>query len=250
MKSFGITDKGKVRKDNQDSFVLELCPISSKDCIVASICDGMGGAQAGALASQLANKAFAEYLYDKLVSYGGQKTDYEKVLKTAVKTANRAVFNFSQLGEEYKGMGTTLVGGFVDLKGVCHIVNVGDSRAYMVSRHGEVIRQMTRDHSYVQELVASGVISREEAKDHPRRNIITRALGAAVCAEADYYRFELKSDDCLLLCSDGLYNMMTDDEIAKSVKVNKVPEMICNDLLETALIRGAKDNVTIVIVKK
>lgn len=250
MKSFGLTDKGKVRRDNQDSYLIELCPVSRKGCIVASVCDGMGGEKAGALASQLANKAFADYIFDKLLSPNKKYSDYESLLMSAVKTANRTAYTFSQFGEEYRGMGTTLVGGIIENDGKCHIVNVGDSRAYHISHRGSIIRQITQDHSYVQELVDAGVITEEQARFHPRRNMITRALGSDDAVKADYFNIELKAGDYLVLCSDGLYNTVSDDEIALQAKSSKEPEAICHALMDMALLRGAKDNVTIAVIRK
>lgn len=250
MKSFGLTDKGKVRRDNQDSFIIELCPVSRKGCIVASVCDGMGGEKAGAVASQLANKAFADYIFDKLLSPNKKYTDYENLLLNAIKTANKTAYTFSQFGEEYRGMGTTIVGGIIQMDGVCHIVNVGDSRAYHISRKGDIIRQITQDHSYVQELVDAGVITPEQAKYHPRRNMITRALGSDDTVKADYFKVELKAGEYLLLCSDGLYNTVIDAELALYAKNGKDPETICRSLMNLALQRGAKDNVTVAVIRK
>lgn len=250
MKSFGLTDKGEVRRDNQDSYLIELCPVARKACIVASVCDGMGGEKAGAFASQLANKAFAEYIFDKLLSPNKKYTDFESLLLQAVKNANKTAYTFSQFGEEYQGMGTTLVGGIIEANGNCHIVNVGDSRAYHITSRANEIRQITQDHSYVQELVDAGVITEEQARFHPSRNMITRALGSDEAVKADYFNFKLKAGEYLLMCSDGLYNSVPIDDIAHHFKYHKDPENICRSLMDTALLRGAKDNVTVAIIRK
>lgn len=243
MKSFGITDKGKVRKENQDSYIIENC--DKRNSVVISICDGMGGAKAGDLASQLACKAFVSGVYEALLSPKVFTESYEKILKSSCADANGVVYEYSGFDPNYNGMGTTLVGGIITRR-KAHIVNVGDSRAYHLSKHG--IYQITKDHSYVNELVAMGAIKPEEAATHPKKNIITRALGVDNAVEADYYTMELNRGDCILLCSDGLSNMVSDAEIHEIYKMNKKPEYICKTLMNMTLERGARDNVSVVVV--
>lgn len=243
MKSFGITDKGKVRKENQDSYIIENC--DKRKSVVISICDGMGGAKAGDLASQLACKAFVSGVYESLLSPKVFTENYEKILKASCADANGVVYEYSGFDPNYNGMGTTLVGGIIT-KRRAHIVNVGDSRAYHLTKNG--IYQVTRDHSYVNELVALGTITPEEAVNHPKKNIITRALGVDNSVESDYFTVDLSRGECILLCSDGLSNMVTDEEIFGVYKVNKKPEYICRTLLSMTLERGARDNVSVVAV--
>ncbi len=243
MKSFGITDKGKVRKENQDSYIIENC--DKRKSVVISICDGMGGAKAGDLASQLACKAFVSGVYESLLSPKVFTENYEKILKASCADANGVVYEYSGFDPNYNGMGTTLVGGIIT-KRRAHIVNVGDSRAYHLTKNG--IYQVTRDHSYVNELVALGTITPEEAVNHPKKNIITRALGVDNSVESDYFTVDLSRGECILLCSDGLSNMVTDEEIFGVYKVNKKPEYICRTLLNMTLERGARDNVSVVAV--
>lgn len=248
MKSFGLTDKGSVRKDNQDCFIIERC--DAKGCLVLGLCDGMGGAKAGGLASQLSNKAFVSHIYGRLTARVQKRIDYEQLLKEACSEANGVSFEYSQFDEAFHGMGTTLVGGIVKYGGAGYIVNVGDSRAYLITHRGRQITQITRDHSLVEELVEYGAITAEEARVHPQKNIITRAVGSEASVEADYFHFSMKAGDVLLLCSDGLSNMMTDEEIRTFAENCADPETICRDLMDCALERGAKDNVTVLAVVK
>ena len=248
MRSFGLTDKGKVRKDNQDSFIIEKC--DAKDCLVVALCDGMGGAKAGGLASQLSNKAFVSYIYAKLTSRVNRALDFHKILRDACTEANGVAYEYSQFDEEYNGMGTTIVGGVVKSNGNGYIINVGDSRAYHISRRLDCITQITRDHSLVEELVEYGAITKEQAKTHPQRNVITRALGSEAQVEADYFEFSLQGGDFLLLCSDGLSNIVSDEEILAYAKEYPEPELLCRSLMSKALNRGAGDNVTVLAVMK
>ena len=248
MRSFGLTDKGKVRKDNQDSFIIEKC--DAKDCLVVALCDGMGGAKAGGLASQLSNKAFVSYIYAKLTSRVNRALDFQKILRDACAEANGVAYEYSQFDEEYNGMGTTIVGGVVKSNGNGYIINVGDSRAYHISRRLDCITQITRDHSLVEELVEYGAITKEQAKTHPQRNVITRALGSEAQVEADYFEFSLQGGDFLLLCSDGLSNIVSDEEILAYAKEYPEPELLCRSLMSKALNRGAGDNVTVLAVMK
>ena len=248
MKSFGLTDKGKVRKDNQDSFIIEKC--EAKDCLVVALCDGMGGAKAGGLASQLSNKAFVSFIFGKLTSRVNKVLNYAEILKNACAEANGVAYEYSQFDEEYHGMGTTIVGGVIKANGGGYIINVGDSRAYHISRRSNSIYQITKDHSLVEDLLEFGAITKEQAKVHPQRNVITRALGSEAEVEADYFEFTLQNGDFLLLCSDGLSNIITDLEMLDYAKEYPEPELLCRALMSKALNRGARDNVTILAVMR
>lgn len=248
MKSFGLTDKGKIRKDNQDSFIIEKC--EARDCLIAALCDGMGGAKAGGLASQLSNKAFVSYIYAKLTSRTNRTPNYRDILQAACAEANGVAYEYSQFDEEFNGMGTTIVGGVIKSNGSGYIINVGDSRAYHISRRGNSIYQITKDHSLVEELLEFGAITKEQARVHPQRNVITRALGSEANVDADYFEFNLQSGDMLLLCSDGLSNTITDLEMLDYAKEYTEPELLCRALMSKALNRGARDNVTVLAVMK
>lgn len=248
MKSFGLTDKGSVRKDNQDSFIIEKC--EAKNCLIIGLCDGMGGAKAGGLASQLSNKAFVDYVYGKLTSRNDSVSNYRTLLKNACEEANGVSYAYSKFDEAYNGMGTTIVGGVIKNGGKAYIINVGDSRAYHISRKNGSIYQITRDHSLVGELVEFGAITKEQARTHPQRNVITRALGSEEHVEADCFELTMRLGDCILFCSDGLSNIITDQELLEFAMLSPEPEMLCRDLMNEALARGARDNVTVVAVMK
>lgn len=248
MKSFGLTDKGKIRKDNQDSFIIEKC--EAKDCLIVALCDGMGGAKAGGLASQLSNKAFVAYIFAKLTSRVNRTPNYKEILQAACSEANGVAYEYSQFDEEFNGMGTTIVGGVIKANGSGYIINVGDSRAYHISRRSGSIYQITRDHSLVEDLLEFGAITKEQAKKHPQRNVITRALGSEAVVDADYFEFNLQNGDTLLLCSDGLSNIISDLEMLDYAAEYPEPELLCRALMSKALNRGAKDNVTVLAVMK
>ena len=222
MDFFGMTDKGKVRNDNQDSYIIEYC--EPKDCVVTALCDGMGGAKAGGLASQLSNKEFVNYVYGKLTSRVSRSVDYRRLLTDACAEANGVAFEYSKFDEAYNGMGTTLVGGVIKSNGEGYLINVGDSRAYQVLRRYDTIIQITRDHSLVEDLVEYGAITKEQAKRHPQR--------------------------MLILCSDGLSNIVSDEEMLDYAVEYPEPEILCRALMSKALNRGARDNVTVVVIKR
>lgn len=244
MRSFGVTDKGKVRSENQDSYIIENC--DKRNCIVAVICDGMGGAKAGDLASQLSSKAFVSRVFETLVAPRFFIGNQEKLLRESCDDANGVVYEYSRFDPDYNGMGTTLVGGIIT-KRKAFLVNVGDSRAYYLTK--SEIKQISKDHSYVEELVAMGAITREEARTHPKKNIITRALGVDRTVEADYYEQPVHKGDGILLCSDGLSNMVTDAEMLDAFRRYNTPEKICESLMSLALDRGARDNVSVALIK-
>lgn len=248
MKSFGLTDKGAVRADNQDCYLLEL--VTDKNCLIAVLCDGMGGAKAGEVASQLCIKAFVSKVFEKLRMQPGKNADYRGILQSSCSETNTVVHAYSQLSENFHGMGTTLVGGIMKPNGCGYIINVGDSRAYLLSPKRDQIRQITRDHSLVEELIRFGAITREEAKNHPQRNVITRAVGTDERIDSDYFYFRLRPGETLLLCSDGLSNTIDDSEILELAKAWPAPEDLCRGLMEMSLNRGARDNVTVVAVSR
>ena len=246
MKYYGISDKGIVRKENQDCFSIE----EIGDVLLLVVCDGMGGHAAGRLASHLADEAFRNYVRGKLTSRIRRFMDTRKVLQDGCREANSIILQYSEMSEEYAGLGTTLVGGILSESGTSYLVNVGDSRAYQLSAARKTIVQITEDHSLVQTYVNAGLITKEEARTHPRKNIITRALGGDVYEEADIFEVKMLSGDMLLFCSDGLSNFVTDDEILQTYLLHSDPEECCRDLLSQTYARGAGDNVTIAVVVK
>ena len=246
MNCFGLTDKGKTRNENQDSFLIEDCEKAS--CSIMALCDGMGGANAGGLASELSAKAFVNHVSHHLSTYPTRQTDYPRLMREACDEANGVAFAYSQFGDHLTGMGTTLVAAVLRRNGSGYVLNVGDSRAYQLHRHS--LKQITRDHSLVEELVEAGIITHEQARHHPQKNVITRALGSDREVDADIYTVNVALGDSLLLCSDGLSNIVPEDEITAVLSDSADAESACRDLMELALSRGAPDNVTIVVWKR
>lgn len=241
MQSWGLTDKGCVRKMNQDAFEIRQLDKNNLLCVV---CDGMGGAKSGNIASSLAVDVFVQ----EVARTWTPNMDWDKadqMLKNAVKLANFTVYDQAMQFEEFNGMGTTLVAVLVRGKKVS-IVNVGDSRAYVITGAG--IRQVTRDHSLVQMMVDRGELTPEMAKTYPSKNLITRAVGTEPMVLSDIYRQELSKGDFILLCSDGLSNLMDDQEILFEVVHGVNKQHCCKRLLDIAISRGSPDNVTSVLV--
>ena len=241
MQYWGLTDPGCVRSQNQDTFVTEQLDRNTLLCVV---CDGMGGAKSGNVASSLAAEVFVE----EVRRTWNPSMDQEKIdrmLEAAVKLANFTVYDQAQQFEEFRGMGTTLVAALIQGKCVT-IVNVGDSRAYGVSRAG--IRCLTVDHSLVQVMVERGDLTPEQARTYPGKNFITRAVGTESVVQSDLYHLDVDRGDSLILCSDGLSNMMDDQEILFEVVHGVKKEHCCQRLLDIAKNRGAPDNVTSVMV--
>ena len=236
MDVWAVTNQGKVRRNNQDAYYYNITETST----VALVCDGMGGAAAGETASRIAAETFVDALQ---ASY----TSVPDLLTHAVSVANDAVNDYSDSHPECRGMGTTLVAA-VTIENEAYVVNVGDSRCYYM-HNDEGIRQVTRDHSVVADLLQRGAITPEEARSHPRKNLITRALGAHVECQADVFQVELKPDCMLLLCSDGLSNQVTDQEILFEALYGGEPDTCCQRLVDLTLRRGAPDNVTVVLLK-
>lgn len=244
MKAYTITDVGKVRTENQDCVWFFQNAIPKFD--VLALCDGMGGARAGSVASDIALSAFM-YRITESLSDKKNKTPLPEQVRQAAEYSNEAVYEQAGTEAAYAGMGTTLVAAV--FKGrQCSIVNVGDSRAYLIS--AGVITQITRDHSFVEDMVSRGSITREQARTHPRKNVITRALGAEETVECDVFTPDFRKNDILLLCSDGLSNTLADSELLEILVGNKKLEDMGKALLELALSRGAPDNVTLGLLQK
>ena len=241
MLSWGLTDPGCVRKQNQDAYRIEELDYNATLCVV---CDGMGGAKSGNVASSLAVDVFVgEVCSCWKPSMSSEQL--EQMLRAAVKLANFTVFDQAVQFEEFSGMGTTLTAALIqDSKAI--IVNVGDSRVYGINRNG--IRQLTKDHSLVQLMVDRGELTPEVAKSYPGKNLITRAVGTEPSVMCDVFRWVVSIGDYLLLCSDGLSNVMDDQEILFEVAHGVNKQHCCQRLLSIAKNRGAPDNVTSVLV--
>ena len=241
MQSWGLTDPGCVRKQNQDAYQIEQL---DRNSYLYVVCDGMGGAKSGNIASTLAIDVFVQEVRRSWKPIMDQEK-IDQVLSSAVKLANFTVYDQAQQFEEFDGMGTTLVAVLVRGRKVT-AVNVGDSRAYCIDKSG--IRQITRDHSLVQMMVERGDLKPEQAKTYPGKNFITRAIGTETMVISDLYHLDVAKGDFLLLCSDGLSNLLDDQEILFEVVHGVNKAHCCQRLLTIAKNRGAPDNVTSILV--
>lgn len=242
MELWGITDKGAVRSQNQDAYQAGF--IGSGGLGFAVVCDGMGGALAGNIASTMALRRFWDEVSGRCAA--GLPEDPEQALRAALEAANEEVYLRSCGDPACQGMGTTLVCALTDGQRAW-VLNVGDSRCYLAD--GESIRRVSRDHSLVEVLVARGEITQEQARTHPRKNLITRALGVEGKVTPDVYAVDCPPGSFLLLCSDGLSNQVTEQEILYEILHAGPPETCCRRLLDIALKREAPDNVTAVLLQ-
>ncbi len=241
MNLWGMTNRGAVRRQNQDAYAQKILPDGR---MIAVVCDGMGGAKAGNIASELAVQVFMEELCRQLQQ--GEK-DIKTCMEFAASCANDAVYRRASTDMECEGMGTTMVAALI-WKGGAVLLNEGDSRAYHIAERSGIAR-ITRDHSLVEDLVLRGELTPEQAKSHPHKNYITRAVGAEPQLKADFYECVVGDEDYLLLCSDGLSNVVTEQEILYEVIHGGEPSTCCQRLLDIALHRGAPDNVTALLVQ-
>ncbi len=239
MRIFGLSDIGKVRLENQDCFAVRTLSAG----VLAAVCDGMGGAAAGMVASDIACRSFIEHASAALEAGGGEKA--AESLGAGADKANRDVYSRSMRDPECEGMGTTLVALYANNDGVT-LLNVGDSGAYRISNG--VMTKLTHDHSLVQELMDLGRLTREQARRHPRKNIITRVIGGERNVRSDIFEAEAGEGDVFLLCSDGLTNTLSDEAITACCPQGGDPEKICGALIDAALSAGARDNVTVVVL--
>lgn len=247
MNVWGMTDVGLVRRENQDAYAVRFNEKTGH--LVAVVCDGMGGPKGGRLASTLAVEIFLTSCLDNLNRDMSAK-DIERVTSFAIDAANSVVFQRSTEEPFLRGMGTTLVSAVVwDDQALLN--NVGDSRAYLW-KAGDApgLRQITHDHSLVERLVQMGSITPEEARTHPGRNLITRALGPDEQVSSDSFTLLLAPSDCLLLCSDGLVEMVTDGELEREIMDAGHRSNCLARLLTIAKGRGATDNVTAVLLEQ
>jgi len=221
----------------------------TKGVAVLLVCDGIGGANAGNLASKLAAEVFIDHIQKSIDEHDdiSSQRDISAMMTYAVLVANTAVFNKSVEDEEFSGMGTTLTAA-VSAKCGEVVANVGDSRLYYITK--SEITQITKDHSIVEDMIDNGEITRNEARRHPNRNLITRALGNRIYEPPDIFLLNLSSGEYLLLCSDGLSDVVLDSEILFELQHSKSVRKSCKNLMDMALKRGAPDNVTVAILKK
>ncbi len=243
LKAYGKTDVGNIREMNEDDFNCGV--LSDKESVFAVVCDGMGGENGGSIASRIA----CDIVTDSITAaYGSGFGDnsIKRILQTAVTAANVSVFDRSQRDPELRGMGTTIVAAIV-CDGMAHIVHAGDSRAYYVTP--DKIEQVTKDHSVVQLLVDRGEITADEARFHPKKHFITRALGVMSIIDTDYCEFPIKEGEAIVICTDGLSNYFSNDEIFEIIKSAGYSK--CADkLINAAKKAGGADNITVVCITR
>lgn len=236
MKAYAKTDIGKKRSANQDYFYCSDNPIGSfKNLLIAA--DGMGGHRAGDHASKLCVENIVKSISNSLHSTP------VTVFNEAIMTANKVVYEEARQNPQYEGMGTTVVACTL-LGKTLYVANIGDSRLYVIS---DEIKQVTSDHSLVEEMVKKGDITEREARIHPQKNIITRALGIDDKVRADYFEISVETSDIVLLCTDGLTNMIEDDDIEYIVKHSSSIEKAVNSLVAKANENGGYDNITVIL---
>ena len=239
MRAHGMTDIGKNRVMNQDYIYCSKTPVGTLPNLYI-VADGMGGHKAGDLASSYAVEVFLNAV--KVLKTGSPIT----VIGDAIQEVNREVYAKSKSSPDYEGMGTTFVVAVISGK-VLYVANVGDSRLYVI---GDTIRQITRDHSLVEEMISLGEIDKKDAKNHEKKNIITRAIGVSDKIMADFFEVELSEKEAVLLCSDGLTNMIEETEIFHIVNRKKetTKEKVLH-LVELANKNGGRDNISVILIE-
>ena len=238
LKTFSITNIGKKRKVNQDFIYTSEQPVGRLPNVFI-VADGMGGHKAGDYAS----KVTVETIVAEILKSG--QSEAAVILDHAIRTANALIRKCAEETPELEGMGTTVVAASCD-GDVLQVANVGDSRLYIVN-HRE-IRQITRDHSLVEEMVRMGGIGRDEARNHPDKNIITRAVGADDVVKPDFFTVKLNRGDIILMCTDGLTNMLEDEEIRMILEESRDMVEKAEELVKAANEKGGKDNISVILI--
>lgn len=239
LKTFSVTNIGRKRKLNQDYVYTSEQPVGQLPNLFI-VADGMGGHNAGDYASKLAVTTMVEKIGES------QEKEPAGILGQAIDRANAAVRESAEANPELEGMGTTVVAATC-YGDTLHVANVGDSRLYVID--GPEIRQITRDHSWVEEMVRRGGIGREEARNHPDKNIITRAVGTEDTVKADFFSVQLKEGDLILMCTDGLTNMLEDEEIR--MVLNGARDIVekAEELVRRANENGGRDNISVILIE-
>ena len=238
---------GKVRKNNEDYCMGEIIQ-TEDDCIgIFALADGMGGHKKGEVASKIAVDSIIDFLKENILKSCGIKMDYlDDVIKQGYNYANQKIFDKVLEDSSCEGMGTTLVVAVI-YKDDMIMANVGDSRGYLL--HNDEFRRITRDHSVVEELVNANLITEEEARVHPRRNQITRAMGAEEIIIVDIFRKKIEKGDMILLATDGLTGCVEDEDIKNIIKQDKDIKEICEDLINQSNDNSGKDNISVILSK-
>lgn len=229
------TDVGNRRSFNEDSVGC----YENEDFGIYIVADGMGGHNAGEVASEMAKNVVMNYVLNHR-----DEESPEEILNEALQNANRRIYKEGLLNEECNGMGTTITAALLRGNDLT-IVNVGDSRGYVMK--GEELIKVTKDHSLVQELIDNGTITKEEAKNHPNRNVITRAVGTNPVVKADYYKLDIRDVSKVLLCSDGLTNEVSEEDILEILKSDDGEQ--CKQLINMSKENGGRDNISVIIFK-
>ena len=237
MKAYALTDTGLVRFINQDFIFCSDNPVGNLPNLYI-VADGMGGHKAGDMASRYT----VETVIDSIRQ--SQDADPIRIMNKAIITANDMLLSKAEESEDYTGMGTTLVVASI-IHQVLHVANVGDSRLYLANSD---LRQITRDHSLVEEMVSIGEIDREKARTHKNKNIITRAIGGDASVIPDFFTVDLKEQDVILMCTDGLSNMVEDSSILDIIKNAPDMEAAAEQLIQTANANGGKDNISVILI--
>lgn len=239
MKTFSITDIGRKRSMNQDYVYSMEQPIGNLPNLFI-VADGMGGHNAGDYASRCTVETIEQFVKETSLK------EPAAIMEAAIQKANEAVIAESNAHTELRGMGTTVVMASIYANRRMVVANVGDSRLYVVD---EDMKQITKDHSLVEEMVRMGEMDKATAKDHPDKNIITRAVGVSDAIEADFFEVELEPSDMVLMCTDGLTNMVEDMDIRNIMKGQRDVAEAAERLVKTANDRGGKDNVTVIVIE-
>lgn len=239
LKTFSVTDIGRKRKTNQDYVYTSEQPVGSLPNLFL-VADGMGGHNAGDYASRVAVESILEKIADS------PETDPLRNFDDAIQFANSRIRKLASESAELEGMGTTVVAAACEGNRL-YVANVGDSRLYVINRFG--IRQITRDHSWVEEMVRLGEIEKEEARNHPDKNIITRAVGADDMVKTDFFAVQLEEGDEVLMCTDGLTNMLEDEEIRMILDGARDIVEKAQQLVRAANDNGGRDNISVILIE-
>lgn len=242
IKAYAKSDVGKAREINQDSFYITQDQFSDVNLYI--LADGMGGCNAGDVASKLAINCSKSYIENNIHDVTKDKESLIQLIASSMEYANMVVYEKSRENKDFEGMGTTLEVCLI-YNNRAYIGHVGDSRIYRIRK--EIIRQLTQDHSYVQTLVKQGTITKEEAKHHPKKNMLTKALGCSAFVEPDVMVRGFQKEDTLVICSDGLTNMVNQKEIFNLVTNNF--ELAPKELIDLANQNGGLDNITVITIK-
>lgn len=238
MKAFALTDVGQSRTTNQDYVYLSIDAVGALPNLLI-VADGMGGHKAGEVASENAVMSVVKSVKSS------DKKDIVSIIQEAIACANDDLIALSRSDIKYEGMGTTMVLATI-VEDSMYVANIGDSRLYLIN---DDIHQITRDHSYVEEMVSMGELDKESARTHEKKNIITRAIGVVKGTEADFFEVQLQSNDIILMCSDGLTNMVDDEQIKNIINSHKEIEDTVHTLIDAANSNGGKDNIAVLLAK-